>query len=455
MASAAEVREMMQKRNSAGVSMYGHLTDVLATLLDQKPADALSAFESISLQLKTQQFTLDSAVPPEMPATIPETESSDVWHVNSSALLKAPEEEEDTDGMTTPNLLEDAHYLEWAGLGFSAEESYRVYVSLSKLQQTKKLATVRFFGKVLGTGADYYIAEGKYLEDPEPDEDAPDPPVELIPAEERGSGCNELVYFATNDPGLPWTELPQVTPAQISGARLVRKFFTGDLQADVRAFPPFPGKEKEYLRAQIARIGHATILCPKGKFMLEEDADPPQPVVPVPEEDYVPLKHADMSNPANWCRYYMGILNIGRCTNLPLPEEEEEEGEEPKAKGPEPEPEVPALQPVSAGDWSFQQFFPLGAGAAVAVARSTCWPGAIAAAVMKADHLVNFYAGYGHEALSAPFVPLPPPPIEQEPNEELVEQKDEPLEEENKKYLAEQEAKLLEGGDEEEEAGEE
>lgn len=63
-------------------------------------------------------------------------------------LLQAPEEEEDTDGMTTPNLLEDAHYLEWAGLGFSAEESYRVYVSLSKLQQSKKLATVRFFGKV-------------------------------------------------------------------------------------------------------------------------------------------------------------------------------------------------------------------------------------------------------------------------------------------------------------------
>ena len=33
--------------------------------------------------------------------------------------------------------------------------------------------------------------------------------------------------------GLPWTRLPHVTPAQIQAARKIRKFLTGDLEAQV------------------------------------------------------------------------------------------------------------------------------------------------------------------------------------------------------------------------------
>lgn len=71
-----------------------------------------------------------------------------------------------------------------------------VYASLLQLQQTSKLATVRFFGKVLGTGADYYVAEATYAEPPEPPEEPPPPPPGA-PVEETGTGTHPLPHSNT------------------------------------------------------------------------------------------------------------------------------------------------------------------------------------------------------------------------------------------------------------------
>ena len=78
-----------------------------------------------------------------------------------------------------------------------------------------------------------------------------------------------------------------VTPDQVVASAMIRKFFTGDLSAPVRAYPPFPGTEKEYLRAQIARIAAATVLCPRGKYIVEEESAPPKVVES--EEGYISL----------------------------------------------------------------------------------------------------------------------------------------------------------------------
>ena len=39
----------------------------------------------------------------------------------------------------------------------------------------------------------------------------------------------------------------------------------------VSAYPVFPGKEAEYLRAQIARIAATTMVCPAGAFQASEE----------------------------------------------------------------------------------------------------------------------------------------------------------------------------------------
>ena len=41
----------------------------------------------------------------------------------------------------------------------------------------------------------------------------------------------------------------------------------------VVSYPPFPGNEANYLRAQIARISATTHISPLGQYMFEEDED--------------------------------------------------------------------------------------------------------------------------------------------------------------------------------------
>jgi radial spoke head protein 4A len=446
-----EKRAYLQKVDDAGVSVYGHITEVLARILTAQPENALDALESVSLEAKAGYFDAASTLAPAEPSS--DLEHPSEWQVNTNALLTAPvgedgAEVEEDDSLVTPNLLEEMTFFELSGVGLSREETHRVFASIHKLQQSKKLSSARLFGKILGTAKDYYVVEAKYVDEPErpePEEGAPPP---TVPLEASSEGCNTFAYFVTNDPSQEWTELPQVKPDQISAALLIRKLFTGDLQADVRAYPPFPGKEKEYLRAQIARIWTASTLCPKNKFTLDPEDPGELPFGVKPNDDYLPPPSSAMLQADHWCKSNASVLAIGRCTNPP--KEEEEEGEEgaAKPKEPEPEKETPALTPASEAEWSTQLFSRLGAGSAVAVARSLRWPGAFSAAVMKEDKCSNLYIGYGHEALGAPFRPQAPPTIESEPDD-LSEQVDMPLAEENALFRAEAEKNLLEAPEEE------
>lgn len=97
-------------------------------------------------------------------------------------------------------------------------------------------------------------------------------PIE-IPSEPRGVGTNQYTYFVTNSPGLPWTKLPDVKPAMIEHARQIRSLFTGCLSAPVNGYPSYPGVEREYLRAQIARITATTHISPAGFYLLTESED--------------------------------------------------------------------------------------------------------------------------------------------------------------------------------------
>lgn len=42
-------------------------------------------------------------------------------------------------------------------------------------------------------------------------------------------------------------------------------------QSEVSAYPPFPGVEAHFLRAQLARIAGSTVVCPAGYFTVGEE----------------------------------------------------------------------------------------------------------------------------------------------------------------------------------------
>lgn len=93
-------------------------------------------------------------------------------------------------------------------------------------------------------------------------------PIE-IPSEELGHGINRHVYFVCHNliDG-EWVELPTVTPHQINVSRRMMKYLTGNLDAEISSYPRFPGVERNYLRALIARISAGTHVAPKNFYKV-------------------------------------------------------------------------------------------------------------------------------------------------------------------------------------------
>lgn len=243
-------------------------------------------------------------------------------------------------------MMETAFYFEQAGIGLSKDESYHIFLALKKLISVQPIQTCRFWGKILGLEMNYIIAEVQYHEGEEEEETEEEEVIEeggkgmgevededenkekeyeppkstykpppIIPKEENGTGANKYVYFVCNEPGKPWVKLPPVTPAQIVCARKIKKFFTGRLDAPVVSFPPFPGNEANYLRAQIARISAGTQISPIGFYQFaEEEGDEEEEGgggrdTYEENPDFQPLSVAEMVDSlATWVHHGQSIL---------------------------------------------------------------------------------------------------------------------------------------------------
>jgi radial spoke head protein 4A len=267
-------------------------------------------------------------------------------------------------------------------------------------------AQVRFFGKFFGINSDYYVFEATLQEEGEAPEEG-DPTV--MPAEEPGTGANAYTYFVCSQLGGPCTKLPPVSPSQIKVAQQIKKFFSGDLTAEVSAFPPFPGNEANYLRATIARIAATTVVCPAGYFAVGEDE-----VTLEKEEEWAPLEGSEMMLLENWCHRYPHIKPQGRCAFWAPPPPEDEEALE-SYEEPTPE-ESPALLSTLAEDaevlggpaWSAVTSSAIpSVQFQVTGVRSNLWPGAVA--VMAKGAFTNVYIGWGLK--NEKLLPAPPPAV--------------------------------------------
>ena len=260
---------------------------------------------------------------------------------------------------------------------------------------------VKFWGKVTASSGDYFVCYGKTSEDTEED-----------PKKQEGkNGANKYTYFVTKSPADPWTQLPHVTSAQVLVASSIRRLLTGDLDAGVPSYPPFPGTERSYLRAMIARVTADCAIAPAGTFEASEDGD----IAPVRDDDgnvNPPNKECEeLLTKEAWTHYELRLNVLGRCTKLP---EQEEEGAEPVEGDDVPE----ALGGVEAEEgkdrWSLRPC-PGGAGqtaTSLVKAVSLDWPGAYAVAGGK--RFVNVYVGNGLKFENKAYTPPLPGGIAQE-----------------------------------------
>lgn len=83
--------------------------------------------------------------------------------LNKAVPAEGGEEEEAVDDAGpvgfVQDLRADSKQWQWAGIGFGEQETYRLQMHLKKLARDSSATMCRFFGKIVGTDKDYYIAE--------------------------------------------------------------------------------------------------------------------------------------------------------------------------------------------------------------------------------------------------------------------------------------------------------
>ncbi|XP_059986552.1 radial spoke head protein 6 homolog A isoform X1 [Lagenorhynchus albirostris] len=363
---------LLQTSVNCDLSLYEHLVNLLTKILNQRPEDPLFLLESLNRTTQWEWFhpKLDTLRDdPELQTTYEMAERQKVLFSRSGGSEAEQEMEEEAAGTAVPNIMEKAFYLEQAGVGLSSDESFRIFMALKQLVGQQPIQTCRFWGKILGLSRNYLVAEVEFREGEEEVEEMmeggevmeehteeesdegdegeekaadviPKPtwkPPPVVPKEESRNGANKYLYFVCNEPGQLWVRLPHVTPIQIMQARKIKKFFTGFLDAPVISYPPFPGNEANYLRAQIARISAATQISPLGFYQFSEEEGDEEEEGGARRDSYeenpdfegIPVLEL-VDSMANWVHHTQHILPQGRCTWVnPLQKTEEEElGEE-------------------------------------------------------------------------------------------------------------------------------
>ncbi|KAK9519812.1 hypothetical protein VZT92_022517 [Zoarces viviparus] len=470
--SAASFKALMMKSSTqSNMNLYDHLTQVLIKVMDEHPQNAVDVIGDISHDVKRTFFEEKQSTLRDLP----QTTAAELLAEKQRLLFAAPEDDaQDDQAMESPlpNVSVIGFHWEQAGVGLGREEMLRVFLALKQLVESEKLLRCRLWGKILGTESSYIVAEVEYgkgeversFEEPaeeeeteaeiEAEEEDPVPrstyePPPAQPEETLGTGANKCVYYVCKEPGLPWVKLPSVSPAQITVARQIRKFFTGRLDNPVVSYPPFTGNEANYLRAQIARISAATQVSPEGFYKPaaneddEEDEEALNSVEVNPEFEAISVSELAESLSA-WVHHVQHILQQGRCTFADLAkktgDDSNEEGEAEEGEDddePQQQAGPPLLTRLSEDEerfnippWTLTVSSTLTFQHALAVIRSNLWPGAYAYSCGKTFE--NIYVGWGLKYAGEGYSPpVPPPPQNEYPSgPEITEALDPSLEEE-------------------------
>uniref|UniRef100_A0A4W5JHD3 Radial spoke head component 4A n=1 Tax=Hucho hucho TaxID=62062 RepID=A0A4W5JHD3_9TELE len=380
----------------SNLSRYDHFARVLTKVMDERPENVVDVIEDMSHEVK-RELLLDKQ---STLIDIPLAPAAQLLAEQQMLLFSRGRGDGDQEVETPlPNVSEVGFLLEQAGVGLGREEMLRVFLALKQLVNSQPLAHCRLWGKILGTEGNYLVAEGEYRDGEEEEEgineetaeDAEREPRDddeeaevidtlprstfkpppVVPKEDNRTGVNKFTYFVCREPGLPWMRLPTVTPTQITAVRHIRKFFTGRLDAPIVSYPPFPGNEANYLRAQIARISAGTQVSPLGfyQFGEEEGEEEEEGARDSFEEnpDFEGIPVPEMAESLSTWVHHVQVAVCGRLMSL------SQRWAPPLLTPLSEDAEITTTPP-----WSSKMSSTLISQFAIAVLRSNLWPGAYA-----------------------------------------------------------------------------
>ena len=285
-----------------------HLNELIKEIVSLHKEDGYDNFEEISMYIKKKmtKLTLEYEPYPYIPKKLVILTPKEEKVLQESSKIKISKTKEISNYME--DILSHATILEWAGINFNQIEWYKIRLSMKKLLTENKCEYIRFFGKIYGINSDYYIIQGIVKDYPMKN------PQKHV--ESRGNeGINRFTFWVSDSLLEYWNELPDITHEQLVSSRLFKYIFTGDLNAKVKSFVPFPGKEMHLLKCQIVRILHSSSIVPKGYQKLSENyKDQLEGKIVEYDEEYKPLSFEEMKDPefANWTHEYAYIYPNGK-----------------------------------------------------------------------------------------------------------------------------------------------
>lgn len=386
------------KGNADGTgNVHDHLSQVILKLFSEGHSDGLELLEHVSVMVKTGAKPRDAPERKSLPAPAAAAPTAGKkkartpapkpdWITSTLSLYPNPEEEEENAETDVRDVLADANTLKWAGISLGKETTYSLKLAMQRVantnQEDNSISKLQFWGKILGTKADYIILQGELdapAEAPETPEGA-DPTLTM----EGGDGGNKYTYWVANSVNDPFKMLPSVTPQQIIAARRLKRMFTGNLDTVVGGHPPFPGgTEAGLLRAVIALITSETHIIAKDVLVADEEDVWAIAENEGEEEDFVPPTTAQLSKSLSHWQLFNPQFNAdGRIRNVESEDADDDEEEE----KPDTTPEFPPLGALPASDWG------VGRAGQRGCVRSTKWHGAVGLA--SGNYSVNVYIGY-------------------------------------------------------------
>ncbi|EAS02067.3 radial spokehead protein (macronuclear) [Tetrahymena thermophila SB210] len=427
-----------QKEEFNNIDLYEHLYRVFHKLIREpnKFCKDLDHFNLISDFIKKNSFNykcpLSDSEVNNIPLKIAEHQE---WISKSEELFKDFSKLSlNRQKLLIQNFYEDSLLLETAGIGFSEEESFKISQSIRRLADQYQATSMRFWGKYLTRGKDYYVAQGLYSN--ENCDKLPDN------CEQKGQGVNRYTFWVTHNVLEEWTELPLIHPDHIVQARQIKYLLTGDLNASLKTYPLFYGKEKHFLKAQLVRITFGSELAPKGLYRPPEEGEND---IQLEDEPFKLPEYTELQELSTWVHMHPPLLKQGRTTIYVDPKlpEEEREAKLAELQEQDQDTQIERLRDISQDKSPFalpegeggneeeetnwqkreygdkQQFNTIEGDTVVnyncVSFKNLTWPGAHL--VVNSQSYCNIYVGYGLKQNQHPFLPV-------EPSDMLEEQED-------------------------------
>ncbi|CDW78166.1 UNKNOWN [Stylonychia lemnae] len=439
----SQLKELKDLGNNVNLDLYQHLTEVFNRIMLHHQQDGYQRFEEISHLVKQTHLKIkDPAYDYEVNAQ--QSEQNDPqraqWIQKSKNLLKEivdqlPRDERDllTKDKTfiIPNIPEEQRMFEWAGIVFGEELTAKLTKAIKRLAVLSGASQLRFWGKVYGIQKDYWVAEGIL--------DTQEEGKQSMNQEKRGEGINKLVYWVNDNLLEDWVQLPDLLPEHVQVARMMKHVLTGNLNAQIDSCPPFPGKERHYLRAQIGRISHATTIVPKDLWSVDEETTKDKA-----SEEFTMPGTEELKNLEGWCHLHPIILKAGRVSHFAGEGLADEERDEILAKLNEKDPAGERFKAINddaavegyksawiskvIGDAQpFAQAPPKEGTTTYAanVLKSLRWPGAVT--VAQNGKFQSIYVGYGQKRGDVCFNPTEPPEVQKDPIDQTEQPEPTPL----------------------------